>query len=77
MRTIVSFNGIKIRVNPRDHVPPHIHVVGNSGSARFNLSSMEWIESLGFTRSDLKAIEEVIHRRIEEIWNEWRRCHEG
>ena len=76
MSTIDEFNGVKIRVNPRDHYPPHIHIVGNGGSARFNIDSMEWMESLGFTRSDLKAIEEVIHRRIDEIWDEWRRGHE-
>jgi hypothetical protein len=76
MGTVVEFKGVKIRVNPRDHRPPHVHVVGNGGKARFNIESMEWIDSLEFTRSDLKAIEEVIHRRIEEIWNEWRRCHE-
>ena len=42
----------------------------------FNLQSMEWIESLGFSRSDLKAIEEIIDEEIDEIWNEWKRCHE-
>jgi len=76
MGTIVEFNGVKIRVNPRDHLPPHIHIVGNGGNARFNIDSMEWMESLGFTRSDLNAIEEVIHRRIAEIWDEWKKCHE-
>ena len=39
MGTVLEFNGIKIRVNPREHSPPHIHVVGNGGSARFNLQS--------------------------------------
>lgn len=76
MGTIVEFNGIKIRINPRDHHPPHIHIVGNGGNARFNIDSMEWMESVGFTRSDLKAIEEVIHRRLVELWDEWRKCHE-
>ncbi len=76
MGTIVDFNGVKIRVNPRDHYPPHVHVDGNGGVARFNIETMEWMESLEFSRSDLRAIEEVIHQRIEEIWAEWRRCHE-
>jgi len=76
MGTIDSFHGVHIRVNPRDHNPPHVHVVGNGGKARFNLKTMEWMESSGFTRSDLKAIQEVIERRIEECWDEWRRCHE-
>lgn len=76
MGTVVEFNGIKIRVNPRDHYPPHVHVVGKGCSARFNIQTMEWMESLEFSRSDLKAIEAVIYRRILEIWQEWERHHE-
>lgn len=76
MGTIDEFNGVKIRVNPRNHYPPHVHVVGNGGKARFNIVTMEWMESAGFTRSDLKAIEEMIHYEIAEIWAEWRKCHE-
>jgi hypothetical protein len=76
MGAIDEFNGVKIRVNPRDHLPPHVHVVGNGGCARFNTVSMEWMESSEFSRTDLKSIEEVIHHRIEEIWAEWRKCHE-
>ena len=76
MGTILEFNGVKIRVNPRDHQPPHVHVVGNGCNARFNIDSMEWMESSGFTRSDLNAIEEMICLDIEIIRNEWRRCHE-
>ena len=56
MGTVDEFNGVKIRVNPRDHLPPHVHVVGNGGNARFSIDSMEWMESVGFTRSDLKTI---------------------
>jgi hypothetical protein len=74
--TVLEFHGVKVRINPRDHLPPHVHVVGNGCRARFNISTMEWMESLGFTRSDLKAIEEVIWSRIDEIWLEWNRCHE-
>jgi len=77
MGTVVTFHGVKIRVNPRDHNPPHIHVEGNGGAARFNIKTMKWMESSGFTKSDLTIIEAVIERRIVEIWYEWRRCHEN
>lgn len=76
MGTIVEFKGVKIRVNPRDHLPPHVHVIGNGGIARFNLETLEWMESREFSRSDLRAIEEVISEYLEELWAEWRRCHE-
>lgn len=77
MGTVLEFNGVKVRVNPRDHFPPHVHVVGNGGHARFNILDMEWMESSEFTRSDLKAIEEVIEMFIDDIWSEWKICHEN
>jgi len=76
MGTVVEFYGVKIRVNPRDDRPPYIHIVGNGGNARFNIEAMAWMNSLGFSRSDLKSIEEVIHQYIDEIRDEWRRIHE-
>lgn len=76
MGEVIYFHGVSIRVNPRDHNPPHVHVIGNGGKARFNLKTMEWMDSKGFTRSDLVAIREVIERRIEECWEEWRRNHD-
>ena len=76
MGTVDTFHGIKIRVNPRDHDPPHVHVVGHGAEARFNIKTMMWMSNNRFSKSDLNAIQEVIERRIEEIWKEWRRCHE-
>lgn len=31
MSTVISFNGVKIKVNARDHSPPHAHVEGKYG----------------------------------------------
>jgi len=76
MGMIDQFHGIIIKVNARDHNPPHVHVIGKGGEARFNIKTMKWMESRTFSRSDLRAIEEVIERRIDECWNEWRRIHE-
>jgi hypothetical protein len=36
---------------------------------------MEWMSCEGFTRADLRKIEEQIELDIEAIWNEWRRLH--
>ena len=75
MGEVTNFHGISIRVNPRDHSPPHLHVVGKGGHARFNILAMTWMDSKGFSRSDLSAIKGVIERRIEECWDEWRHNH--
>jgi hypothetical protein len=77
MGQVVYFNGISIRVNPRDHKPAHVHVTGNGGNARYNLETKSWMDSRGFSKRDLNAIEEVILRRHEDCMAEWRHNHES
>lgn len=76
MGTVDSFCGIKIKVNARDHNPPHCHVEGNGGKARYNIVTMEWMESEGFTAADRNRIEIVIKRRIQEIRELWSEYHD-
>lgn len=75
MVLIDQFRSIKIKVNARDHNPPHCHVEGNGGKARFNLITMEFMESEGFTKKDLMEITQVIARRYEEILEIWSELH--
>jgi len=75
MGTIVWFNGIRIRIKDKDHNPPHVHCERGGCSARYNIQGMEWMDCEGFTRADLRKIEEQIELDIEAIWHEWRRLH--
>jgi hypothetical protein len=74
--TVLEFHGIKIKVNARDHHPPHVHIEGRGGNARFNLLSREFMESKGFSRSDLDLIREQILIDYDVLYSEWRRFHE-
>jgi hypothetical protein len=76
MGTILEFNGIKIRINPRDHYPPHVHIVGKGGHARYDIARMGYMDAEGFTFADLRHIEEAIKVDIDIIHNEWERLHE-
>lgn len=76
MVLIERFRGIKIKVNANDHNPPHCHVEGNGGKARFDLAEMEFMESEGFTRKDLEEIRAAIELYLPEIWATWRELHD-
>ena len=76
MVLIEQFRNIKIRVNARDHNPPHCHIEGNGGKARFDLVKMEYMESEGFTRKNLEEIRAAIELFLPEIWEAWRSFHE-
>jgi hypothetical protein len=77
MVLVESFRSIKIKVNANDHNPPHCHIDGNGGIARYNLLKHEWMTSDGFTRKDLEEIKEVIERRYDEIMNTWKELHDA
>lgn len=76
MVLIERFRQIKIKVNAKDHNPPHVHVEGNGGKARFDMLRMDWMESDGFTRKDLEEIKHVIERRKDEIMSTWKELHD-
>ncbi len=75
MGTVLEFYGIKIRINPRDHNPPHCHIEGKGCKARFNLKKMTFMDASGFTPADLNKIKVQILIDYQEIMAEWRRLH--
>lgn len=76
MPTVLSFNGVKIKVYAKDHNPPHAHVIGNGGNARYNLKTLKWIESIGFTKGDLNLIEAQISYHYKELLDAWSEYNE-
>ena len=54
--------------------PPHVHVDGHGGSAKFWLESVELVRSDGIPRRDLIRIREAVeeHRTgMLEVWREF------
>ena len=73
--TIDEFHGRKIKINAKDHNPPHCHVEGPGQRARFNLVTMEWIDAEGFSRRDLETLRDLIQRRRPELMAKWEEYH--
>lgn len=66
MGKVFWFHGVLVKVNDKDHDPPHVHVVRGGDRARYNIVAMEWMESKGFSRSDLRKIEAKIKDFLED-----------
>lgn len=70
-------NGVKVKIHARDHQPAHCHVeFGTAARARFNLETLEWMDSEGFSRRALNILERAIAARHEELMQAWSEYHE-
>ena len=61
-------------VYPKDHAPAHVHVVGPGAEAKFDIKTLECIESHGFSQKTLKQIKGYLEERkanLMEAWNEY------
>ena len=54
--TILRTRNLRIKIYPRDHNPPHVHVVGPEGEEKFELNSLRCLSSIGFSFKALMKI---------------------
>lgn len=74
MPTVITIGKVKMRIYPRDHPPPHVHVVGPGCEAKFEIGTLSCSFASGFTRRDLKKIQEYLKKNrdyLQEVWNEY------
>ena len=72
--TIIRTGNLKIRVYPKDHSPPHVHVIGPDAEAKIRLSDSRCYYSRGFSKQALKQIEGYVrqHKKLlMEAWDEY------
>jgi hypothetical protein len=79
MPTVLSFDGLSVRVYSNDHRPAHVHVIGSAGKAAFNLHCPEGPpmlrESFGFRSVDLSRIENELTGVLAALCAKWRAIH--
>jgi hypothetical protein len=73
MPTISRFFGIKIKMYPREHPPPHFHARYGEAEASFSIETLDLISG-GLPRRVRALVLEwaMIHRP--ELRDNWRRC---
>ncbi len=63
-------------IYPKDHSPAHVHVIGPDAEAKFDINTMECIESYGFSQRTLKRIKDYLEERKETLLEAWHEYQE-
>ena len=74
--TVFRIWGFRVMIYPRDHEPPHVHIVGPGAEAKFVIDTLECTESWGFSEKSLNRIKEYLLERqsaLQEAWDEYQK----
>lgn len=71
MPTIYRIGRFSVKIYPRDHRPPHVHIVGPDGQAKISLDKFQCISCWGFSEKDIKRIILFLKLHEAEIWEAW------
>jgi len=72
--TVLRTRNLSVRIYPKDHNPPHVHVVGPGAEAKFRLDTFECIFCRGFIQKAVKRIKVFLKERkslLMEAWNDY------
>jgi hypothetical protein len=75
MPVVVEIDGIKIKVNAKDHPPAHCHVEGLGAKVRINLKTLEQMDDTDFSPSSMKKIRKLVKQNLDELKKEWEAHH--
>jgi Domain of unknown function (DUF4160) len=75
-----KFAGHRVVIYPDDHTPAHVHVLAAGNEAVYLLNCIkgpvECRENYGFSKKQLKHIEDALNARLYELCQHWRTIHE-
>lgn len=74
MPTIIIYGKVRFCIYPKDHRPPHVHVISGDAHAKFEILTGHCISSVGFSSRAIKKLSEkvLLHRRVLiEAWKEF------
>lgn len=68
---------IKVYAPPKEHGPPHVHVIakGEQAEVKISLMTLEVIGRTQFSKRVVKGIIKYIHENYEYLWNCWETLH--
>ena len=79
MPTVLRFDGLRVVIYPNDHQPAHVHVIGPSCEAVFDLNRpagpVDLRENYGFSRREITHIQSVLTNHLEELCPAWEEIH--
>lgn len=69
--TIFRAKNARIVIYPRDHWPPHVHVIAPGAEAKFRIYDLECLSSRGFDEQTLREIREYLEDKKDILMEEW------
>jgi hypothetical protein len=79
MPTVLRVGSLRVMIYPNDHLPAHIHVIGQGNSAIFNLNCPAGPLSLrtnfGFSDRQSHEIQAKLLDHIAELCKAWEEIH--
>lgn len=76
MPEILRFRNFKICIYPKDHEPPHVHVLGPGCEAKFRISDFECLSNNGFKPQAIPKIQAFLKEfktDLTEAWDEYQK----
>ncbi len=75
MPIILITKNLKICIYPKDHEPPHVHVIGPDCEAKINIHTLECFSNYGFSVKDIKRISAFVEENLDLIIEAWEEYH--
>lgn len=80
MPTVLRVDGFEVRIYPRDHDPPHVHVFRAGGQAKVEIGDPDpehpaparLVQVAGMSRADARQAEELVQLHQAELMEAWR-----
>lgn len=64
-------SNLRIVIYPKDHAPPHVHVIGPGCEAKLEIQTLDVRSSFGFSDKDLSKIQDYLSSRKTELMEKW------
>lgn len=71
---VLRTKNLRVVIYPKDHQPPHVHVLGPDAEAKFTIEKLECYFSRGFSQKELKRIKSFLKAKKDicmEAWYEY------
>jgi hypothetical protein len=81
MPTIFRFDGFRVVIYPNDHSPAHVHVIGTTAEAVFELHCAEGPvtlrESYNLEKRQLRGLMKELDLQLSLLCDEWEMIHDA
>ncbi len=74
--TLLRAKNLRVVIYPKDHDPPHVHVLGPDMEAKFLLDTLECVYSRGFSEKAIRQVRDYLKGKKAFLLEAWREYQE-